>query len=269
MMKIALCLMLAVLVLFIVAYRYRNPYKLIMVFGKKGSGKSTLLTKLALKYIKAGRPVYSSVPVPGAYLFDPLRIGFDEIPRGSVIFIDEVGMIWDSRDFKGLKKEYRDYFKLQRHYHHTVYLFSQSFDIDKKLRDLTDQMYLVRCYFNIISVARRINKNIMIVHANDGTGESHLADDMQFDSLLLFWAGAVRITYIPKYVKYFDSFDAPVLNQDVSYQLVPAYDPPYHNKKEFVLYVLHRIRFVSLWFVSSLVRYFPFYKKVSGWRKKK
>ena len=28
--------------------KYRNPYKLYMVFGKKGSGKTTLMTKLAL-----------------------------------------------------------------------------------------------------------------------------------------------------------------------------------------------------------------------------
>ena len=46
------------------AYRYRNPYKLIMIFGKKGSGKTTLLTKLSLRYLKAGRPVYSNVPYP-------------------------------------------------------------------------------------------------------------------------------------------------------------------------------------------------------------
>ena len=246
--------LLGVLILFLIAYRYRNPYKLIMIFGKKGSGKSTLLTKLALQYIKAGRPVYASVPVPGAYLFDPLRIGFDDIPRGAVIFIDEVGMIWDSRDFKGFKKEYRDYFKLQRHYHHTVYLFSQSFDIDKKLRDLTDQMYLVRCYFNVFSIARRINKNITIVHADSGTGESHLADDMQFDSLLLFWAGSIKLTYVPRYVKYFDSFDAPVL-RDATYQLVPAYVKPYKNRREFLLYVLSCVRYSFIRLCVSLCRY--------------
>jgi len=223
------------------AYRYRNPYKLIMIFGKKGSGKTTLLTKLSLRYLKAGRPVYSNVPIPGAYLFDAYDIGFKAIPPGAVIFLDEVGMIWDSRDFKSFKKEYRDYFKLQRHYHHTVYLLSQSFDIDKKLRDLTDQMYLIRSYFNVFSVARRINKTITIVHADSGTGESHLADDMQFDSLLLFWAGSIKVTFIPHYTKYFDSFDAPVL-KDAEYVLCPIPDLPYANRKEYIIYVLHCIR---------------------------
>ena len=39
--------------------KYRNPYKLYMVFGKKGSGKTTLMTKLAFQYRKKGWKVYS------------------------------------------------------------------------------------------------------------------------------------------------------------------------------------------------------------------
>ena len=251
-----LLFLLVILVFMIYAYKYRNPHKLIMVFGKKGSGKTTLLTKIALQHLKHGRKVYSTVPVPGCYLFDATDIGFKAIPPGAVVLIDEVGMIWDNRDFKGFKKEYRDYFKLQRHYFHTVYLFSQSFDIDKKLRDLTDQMYLVRCYFNVRSRARRINKSITIVHADSGTGESHLADDMQFDSLLLFWAGSIKVTWIPKYTKFFDSFAAPELSPG-QYALCPALQLPYHNRKEHVIYVLSCLR-------SSLIRFF---KSLFSWGK--
>lgn len=203
-------------------WRYRNPYKLIMVFGKKGSGKTTMITKLAMRYAKRGRPCFSTVPVPGVFLFDPSRLGINSIPPEAVIFVDEVGMIWDSRDFKNFKNHTRDYFKLQRHYHHTVYLFSQSFDIDKKLRDLTDQMYLVKNFCNCFSVARRITKKITIVHAGkNAQGESHLADDMEFDSILLFWCGSIQFTYIPKYAKYFDSFVVPDL-QETDYEYIPA-----------------------------------------------
>ena len=243
--KIILFSLLVVLVLFLYAYRFRNPYKLIMVFGKKGSGKTTFLTKMCLKYLKKGRRVYSNVPIPGAYLFDPLQIGVYSIPPESVIFIDEVGMIWDSRDFKSFKREYRDYFKLQRHYHHTVYLLSQSFDIDKKLRDLTDQMYLIRSYFNVFSIARKINKTITIVHADSGTGESHLADDMQFETLLLFWAGALKVTFIPKYIIYFNSFDAPILS-DKDYELCPMPELPYKNRREYIVYVFHSLVLFSI-----------------------
>lgn len=113
--------------------RYRNPYKLYMVFGKKGSGKSTLMVKLAIKYRKKGFNVYCNTLIPGTYYIDTEDIGLVDIPPNSVLMIDEVGMIWDNRDFKNFKNYIRDYFKLQRHYRHVVYLFSQSFDIDKKL----------------------------------------------------------------------------------------------------------------------------------------
>ena len=62
-----------------------------MIFGKKGSGKSTLLCKLAYKHAKKGWHVYSTVPVPGAYLIQPEDIGHVYMPPKSVIFVDEVG----------------------------------------------------------------------------------------------------------------------------------------------------------------------------------
>lgn len=200
------------LLLLFYAFKYRNPYRLIMVFGKKGSGKTTFITKMARKYIKKGIKVYSTVPVPGAYLFDVSKIGFADFDEDSVIFIDEVGMIWDNRNFKNFKTEVRDYFKLQRHYRHTVYLFSQTFDVDIKLRNLTDSMYLVKCYFNILSVARRVNRSITIVHPS-GEGESRIADDLDFAPLLAFWTFPIRVTWIPAWVRYFDSYDAPPLGE--------------------------------------------------------
>lgn len=256
-----LVLLLLLLCFMLYAYRYRNPYKLIMVFGKKGSGKTTLLTKLTLRYLKKGVPVYSNVYIPGAYLFDPYDIGFKDIPPNSVLMIDEVGLIWDSRDFKSFKKEYRDYFKYQRQYRHTVYLLSQSFDIDKKLRDLTDQMYLIKCYCNVFSVARRINKCITIVHADSGTGESHLADDMQFDSLFLFWAGSIKVTLIPKYTKYFESFNPPELPPG-QYALCPLPELPYSNRKEKLLYDLRCLVSGIVWLCKFPVRFIQTCAKV-------
>lgn len=250
----AFWLLVALFLFMCYAYKYRNPYKLILIFGKKGSGKTTLLTKLTLRYLKKGIPVYSNVYIPGAYLFDPLEIGFKEIPPDSVLMIDEVGLIWDSRDFKGFKKEYRDYFKYQRQYRHTVYMLSQTFDVDKKIRDLTDQMYLIRSFCNVFSVARRINKTITIVHADSGTGESHLADDMRFDSLLLFWAGSVKLTFIPKYTKYFKSFNPPKLPPG-EFALCPLPVLPYSNRKEKLVYDLRRLGAFLIWRAQCLPGY--------------
>lgn len=210
--------------------KYSNPYKLYMVFGKKGSGKTTFMCKLALKYskkkwFKKSRPVYCNTYVPGTYYFEAEDIGIYHFPENAVILIDEVGLIWDNRDFKNFKNHVRDYFKYQRHYKHTVYLFSQSFDIDKKLRDLTDHMYLIMNFFNCFSLARRITKTITITHADkNSTGESKLVDDLQFDSILLFFLGTVKLTYIPKYVKYFDSFDTKQLPLK-KYEYIPLNKP--------------------------------------------
>ena len=193
------------ILLFFLSKKYRNPYKLIMIFGKKGSGKSTTLTKLALKHLKKGWTVYSTEPVPGTYQIDPEQIGFVQFKPHSVILIDEVGMVWDNRNFKNFKPEVRDFFKLQRHYKCRIYLFSQSFDIDKKLRDLTDSMYLMKCFFNVFSYGKKINRRIVLTKSTS-EAPSSISEDLVFDSLLLFWCGSRFLTYIPKYAKYFDSF---------------------------------------------------------------
>lgn len=190
--------------------RYRNPYRLYMVFGKKGSGKTTLICKLTMKHLKRGYKVYSTVPIPGAYLFKPSDFGFINFDSNSVVFCDEAGMFFDNRNFKQFKPETRDWFKLQRHYKVKVYLFSQSFDVDVKLRNLTDYMYLTNCYFNFISIARRVDRKICIVHPS-GDAESRIADDLDFSPWFLAPFGGCWITFIPHWIKYFDSYDAPIL----------------------------------------------------------
>lgn len=220
--------------------RYSNPYKLIMVFGKKGSGKTTLLTKLALKYIKRGIPVYSTTPVPGAYLFDPHEIGMSDFPPDSVIFVDEVGLVWNSRDFKTFSGDVRKYFKYQRHLRHTVYLFSQAFDIDKNLRDLTDYMYIVRCYMNFISIASMVGKRIAVVSASqsgvDSKGESRICDDYYVTTPLMALAGSRIFTYIPAYSKYYDSFEPVMFGKSPAL----TYIPPLPRKEKLRVRVKNR-----------------------------
>ena len=124
--------------------------------------------------------------------------------------IDKVGMIWDNRGFKTFPPEVRDYFKLQRHYQHVVILASQTFDVDKKIRDLADEMYLVEKKFRIFSYAKKILRKTVLVEAT-GESPSKIDENLEFDSLLLCWAGSRKFTYIPKYTKYFDSFKTPQL----------------------------------------------------------
>ena len=226
-MILVLKIMALVLVLMMIYHfltrKYLNPYKLTMIFGKKGSGKSTLLTKLAIEYQKKNIPVFSTEKIPGCYLITPEDIGYTEFPENSVILIDEVGMVWDNRNFKKFDTNVRDWFKLQRHRKIRVYLFSQTFDVDKKIRDLTDEMYLVEKKFRVFSYSKRILKRTVL---NQSTAESpsKLDEDLVFDSLLLFWAGSRKFTFIPKYTKYFDSFVADKL-KDREFEQVPFYCP--------------------------------------------
>lgn len=180
-----------------------NPYKLIMIFGKKGSGKTTWIAKYSQKYLKKGCKVYSNVEIPGTFLYDPKDIGLHTFEPNSVVFCDEVGLIWHNRDFKNFKKCVIEFFKYQRQYKIRMYLFSQTFDTDKVLRDLTDEMFLIR-RLGKLSIARPIAKQIGIAKDKDGNGQ--LVDTYNYGSIL-----NTRFTYIPRYVGLFKSFDPPEL----------------------------------------------------------
>lgn len=192
-------------------WNYRNPYKLTMYFGKKGSGKTTVMAKLAVKYMKKGVPVYSNFYIPGAYQFDPTQLGLVDLPRNIVIMIDEVGILWNNRNFKNFSGTLREYFKLQRHYGHTIIMCSQSWDVDKTLRLLCDYLFLVECHFNIFSVAKRITRRFAVVNTESkhGTadGESKIVDDLMIQPWWLWPFGSRVVTFIPHWVKYFNSFD--------------------------------------------------------------
>lgn len=215
------------------AIRYRNPYKLYMVFGKKGSGKTTFMTALAFKYLKAGRKVYCTVRIPGTYYFSADLVGKVEFPAESVILIDEVGMIWDNRDFKNFRTDVRDFFKLQRHYKNIIWLFSQTWDIDIKLRTLCDDLYLMINYFGVLSVAKQIKRKITVVKPSENS-ESRIADELVITPFILFPFGARKWLWIPKYAKYFDSFEAPKLAQN-SFTLIDfpeGHIPRFLKKKD-------------------------------------
>lgn len=208
--------------------KFRNPYRLYMVFGKKGSGKSTMIAKLAITWIKKhGTPVYCTIPIPGTRLFDPHDIGSGWFEPGSLVLVDEVGMCFNNRDFKTFSRDARDWFKLQRHNEVTMYLFSQSFDVDIQIRNLTDYMYYARCIAGVLTVHRQIKRGMTIVNP-DGQSEARIADTLEFTPLILqvFGSKCLRFAWVPHWIKYFDSYDMSRFDTTISYQLLPLYQPP-------------------------------------------
>lgn len=188
-------------------YQTRNPYKLDMVIAKKGGGKTTDIQKRTFDGLAHGWTVYSTAPVAGARHFDAKNMGISDLPENSLVLIDEAGIIWHNRDFKNFKGDIKDYFKLQRHYKHKVVLYSQSWDVDKVLRELCDNIWIMKNFFGCYSISRRVVRSITVVSAKEMRGEGYIADDLNYDSLLFFWCGSVRFTFIPKYIPYFDSFE--------------------------------------------------------------
>lgn len=218
-------------VLFVVLYiwhlltrKYINPYKLYMVVGKKGSGKSTMLTRLAYEHLRKGWSVYTTEHIPGTYHIDYKDIGVFNIPANSVLLVDEVGMVWDNRKYKDFPDHLRDWFKYQRHEGVKVYLFSQTFDVDKKIRDLTDNMYLVTNKLRVFAYAKRIIKVPDLVKPS-AEGPARLDDVLKFDSIIWFWCGSRMFTFIPRYAKLFDSHQRLGLPEK-EYMEVPALNVP-------------------------------------------
>lgn len=185
--------------------KYSNPYKLIFIFGKKGAGKSCFMVNRLLYYKKKGWTCYTDMPVniPGVRIIkaDDLKKFYPE--EKSALFLDEVGLTWDNRSFKTFDKGFTEFFKLQRKCKCIVYMNSQSFDIDKKIRDVTDSMILQSNIGNIVSVSRPIIRRVALVEASS-QGESRIADNLEFAKI---WNW--KFYYMPKYFKYFQSFAKP------------------------------------------------------------
>lgn len=190
--------------------KYLNPYKLTMVFGKKGSGKSTLMVRMAYEYLSRGWTVFCTERLDGCILINYEDIGFKNIPPNSLLLVDEVGMIWDNRNFKQFKTEVRDWFKLQRHYKVKVVLFSQTFDIDKKLRDLTDDMFLCTNVARVFSWAKRITRKVVLVQPGPDT-PARIDEELAYDPFIFWPFGSRILTFIPNWAPFFDSHNCPVL----------------------------------------------------------
>lgn len=199
--------------------KFRNPYKLLFFFGKKGSGKSTLLCKYAYESFKKNQNFYSQeliqIPVrtkafhkkelKSSIPFEPTNLFNTTFAPNSVVAVDEASLLWSNRDFKTIDKRTIEWFQQQRKHKVTVLLFSVSFDIDKKIRDLCDEMYIVQKFARVISVARHVVRKPIIVHPM-GDSPASIQDDIIEDGILLAPFGGMKITFIPKWTRYFDSF---------------------------------------------------------------
>lgn len=186
--------------------RYANPYTLTFIFGKKGAGKSCYMVREMLKLQKAGWTIYTDMPdikIPGVRIIKSSSLSSFRPVEHSALFLDEVGISMDNREFKSFPPGLRDFFKYLRKMKCRCYMNSQAYDVDKKVRDTVDSMILQTSLFGVFSLSRPILRSITLTEAT-GLADSRIADSLRFGHLFSF-----RIYYMPKYFRYFNSLQMP------------------------------------------------------------
>lgn len=195
--------------------KYDNPYKLTFIFGKKGAGKSCYMVHEMIRLQKKGWHIYTDMQdiyIPGVRI-----ISLDDFVDGapephSAVFLDEVGISMDNRNYKNFPSGLRDFFKYARKMKCRLYMNSQAYDVDKKVRDTVDSMILQTSLFNCISISRPIIRSVTLT-APSADSESRIADELRFASFFSW-----RVYWMPTYFKYFNSLEMP-FRPSVSYVL--------------------------------------------------
>lgn len=212
------------------AIKYRSPYKFYHCVGKPGSGKTTTMVKLAHKYRKKGYTVYANVDIPGTFRVEDSDITKYELKRKSVLLIDEIGLIFDNRNFKNFTPEQRDWWKLYRHRQLIIWSFSQHMDIDVKLRQILTDIFVVCNYFGIYTVLKKVKRKFPVI-SKDHDGESQITDEYRVSPFITAPFGGRIYVFIPRWARLFDSFSAKPLPEK-EFRFIPPPDLRKRKKRD-------------------------------------
>lgn len=189
------------------------------VFGLPRAGKTTFLTYLALKalkgkslsvgHLKWKKPigefapyerVFCNFPIEGTYKLDFDALGVYDFSN-SLILIDEIMLVCDSRDWKNFRSDLRNFLALHGHYKCDLVYCSQGYkDTDLRIRNLTERIFYIEKFGEFTRI-RPIDKGFQI-------------DEQINEGYTL--APQLSATYLrrKKYYRYFNSFDAPAMPEN-------------------------------------------------------
>lgn len=210
-------------------FKFKHREVVNVYFGVPGSGKTTYaaylakvashktlayrieqkynryaIVKFLFRNVRQPLDVYSNVPIIGTYNIDPKRdLGVYLVQDGKII-IDEASIEYNNRNFKSLPQDTIKFFKLHRHYHTSIDVFSQSFDdMDITLRRLAHSYFLVKkSLFPYFIKVKKIYRKVGI---DENTHQ--IADLFNFGFPFL----DDQYIFMPTLWKMFDSYDAPEL----------------------------------------------------------
>lgn len=201
------------------SHKYNNPYTSTFIFGKKGAGKSLWMVREMMKLHRRGWNIYTDmedVNLPYARLVKLKDLEICQPEPHSAIFLDEVGISMDNRNFKSFPPGLRDFVKYSRKMKIKLYMNSQTYDVDKKVRDTVDRLILLKSVGGFLSIVRPIVKKIVLVESS-AEAESRIAENLKFDSLFS-WG----FVYMPRYFKYFNSLKMNTVRPPLPYSLPAA-----------------------------------------------
>lgn len=214
------------------------PSGSIIKFGSRGCGKSTDIAKAFYYYdLKCSKNkqvydnFYTNVNIntnnPRYHYLDLNNFSFTDyispnlssnykgyytnaptpfkIERNSIIYIDELGLLYSNRSWKDFPKEFTKFNRLIRHFGIMIVMYSQAYDIDKSLRTNANELYLLNRIL-VFTISRRIKKYIGVTDKDDeNNADSQICDKVELCNLLE--PNAISLTFIPFYTYLFNSFD--------------------------------------------------------------
>lgn len=143
------------------------------VFGLPGSGKSLFLGYIAsravsgkninchglvLGNLKKYKRVYTNFYCKGCYKLDYDKLGIVNY-SDCLILVDEIMLLSDSRDYKKFADNLKFFYSEHRKSNCDFVYASQSYDdVDKKIRNRTQQLYYIdQCFLEFSRVRRIVN----------------------------------------------------------------------------------------------------------------
>lgn len=179
---------------------------IVVILGVPGAGKTTLQAHLAKKAMKKKKNVWSNVYIEGCYMLDhETDLNINLIENG-VVLIDEGGTVLDNRSWKTMSKRIIRWYKMHRHYNTDVYITSQDYDIDAKVRALTKEIWVVsKSIIPYFVAIRKIKTKI-------GISETE-TEIVQVYKWRFFLFGGLKLVYMPSVWHMFDTHYRDILHK--------------------------------------------------------
>lgn len=220
-------------------------------FGSPGAGKTTLACREIKKKRKRYKYTFANFGCTVADFdnVDLTGLGQWSFPRGSLIEVDEAGIIYNNRKFKTLPQETIQWYKLHRHYGCDVSVWSQSWeDMDVTLRRLADRLYYIR-KFGPFTLQRRVFKRVTVDDKTQQIIDGYkmvspiylILKPFYYLSYLVFGLGFVVKAVFPRfdeihlilrrpYYKYFDTYAAQDLDVPFNLESVQSRRSAFSNR---------------------------------------